>query len=62
MRLRYLYRAFKTRYRDQSEELLTSLVVICQGDTVAKKPEGDRFWNSPNYCNNRCFAHPEAKR
>ena len=53
MRLRYLYRAFKTRYRDQSEELLTSLVVICQGD---------RFWNSPNYCNNRCFAHPEAKR
>jgi FkbM family methyltransferase len=34
MRLRYLYRAFKARYRDQSEELDASLAVIRQGDTV----------------------------
>lgn len=34
MRLRYLYRAFKARYRDQSEELRTSLAAIRTGDTV----------------------------
>ena len=34
MRLRYLYRAFKARYRDQREELEASLAVIRQGDTV----------------------------
>lgn len=34
MRLRYLYRAFKARYRDQSDELRASLRVIREGDTV----------------------------
>ncbi len=34
MRLRYLYRAFKARCRDQSEELEASLTAIRQGDTA----------------------------
>lgn len=34
MRLRYLYRAYKARYRDQCEELQASLAVIRPGDTV----------------------------
>ena len=34
MRLRYLYRAFKARYRDQREELESSLAIVRPGDTV----------------------------
>lgn len=34
MRLRYLYRAYKARYRDQCSELTASLAVIHPGDTV----------------------------
>jgi len=35
MKLRYLYRAFKARYRDERAELLTALLAIRPGDTVA---------------------------
>jgi len=34
MLLRFLYRAYKARYRDQSAEILTSLRFIRSGDTV----------------------------
>lgn len=35
MKFRYLYRAFKARYRDEKQELQAALAVIRQGDTVA---------------------------
>lgn len=34
MKLRYLYRAFKARYRDEKPELLAALAAIRPGDTV----------------------------